>query len=544
MTTHAYAPRFDLSNVFLPTREVFADDTLVDARDAAADHEASFALVKNGPPVNADEVESHVDAVEVTVRWGSQVLSVKHLENGSSFYVGDDADLALPDDVIGASRAPIVVSRGGGTYVVVPRGARGHVATRDGSSESFMSMAARNAIQASSELPGASEIALADGMSVTLEVGAERADGTTGEPITFEIATVRAGKVAPVGFLAALAGGATGFIGLSFLGHAAIVASLAMFMPKMDTNDNDAVDRDQMMLMQKFLNASAQRETEQEPKPTSDASDPAGGGSTGERHQGPEGAAGTDRHVDKPGHIAIKGSEAKSQLSRKDELQVAREFGMAGLLASATLVDPDAPSSPWMKDPVMGSSVKSAMGDMFSPEIGDATGTGLGLWGTGEGGGGTGAGVGLDHVSTIGGGGGGTGPSGLGPGDKSGIGIGHGPGGSGHVAVAPKLRSGPTESNGRLPAEVIQRIVRQNFGRFRLCYESGLRGNPGLSGRVSTKFVIGRDGAVMQASDAGSDLPDQKVVACVVRSFNTLSFPMPEGGIATVTYPIILTPGE
>ena len=120
------------------------------------------------------------------------------------------------------------------------------------------------------------------------------------------------------------------------------------------------------------------------------------------------------------------------------------------------------------------------MGDMFSPTIDDAMGTGLGLWGTGEGGGGTGQGVGLDHVNTLGGGGGGTGPSGFGPGDKSGIGIGHGPGGGGHVAKAPILRNPTIESNGRLPAEVIQRIVRQNFGRFRLCYEAGLRGNPSL----------------------------------------------------------------
>ncbi len=51
-------------------------------------------------------------------------------------------------------------------------------------------------------------------------------------------------------------------------------------------------------------------------------------------------------------------------------------------------------------------------------------------------------------------------------------------------------------SSGRLPPEVIQRIVRQNFGRFRLCYENGLRNNPNLQGRVSVRFVIGRDGAV------------------------------------------------
>ena len=241
----------------------------------------------------------------------------------------------------------------------------------------------------------------------------------------------------------------------------------------------------------------------------------------------------------------MKGSESTSSLSKQEELRLAQNFGMAGLLASAMPIDPNAPTSAWAKDPPKGSSVKSAMGDMFSNDIGDAMGTGLGLSGNGEGGGGFGQGVGLDHVNTLGGGGGGTGPSGFGPGDKSGIGIGIGiGGGGGHVAKAPILRNPTIESNGRLPAEVIQRIVRQNFGRFRLCYEAGLRGNPSLTGRISTKFVIGRDGSVMQSSDAGSDLPDQNVVACVVRSFNSLSFPAPEGGVATVTYPLTLSPGQ
>jgi hypothetical protein len=540
MTTHAFAPRFDLSNVFLPARETLG---VSQAIPQGRDSESSFALVKSGPAVSADEVESHVDAVEVTVRWGTQVLSVKHLSSGTSFYVGDDSDLALPEDVLGATRAPIVVSRGAGTYVVVPRGARGHFSMKDGETQSFDSASAQSTMHASAELPGATELPLAHGMSVTLEVGAERADGTMGEPITFEIGTVRAGKVAPIGFLAALAGGATGFVGLSFLGHAAIVASLAMFMPKMSTDDSDAIDRDQMMLMQKFLSASAEREAEQQPKET--GGEAAGGGSTGERHEGAEGAAGVNKVVAKPGHIAVKGSDNTSSLSKKEELKLAQNFGMAGILASSMPFDADAPTSPWAKDLPKGSSVKSAMGDMFSTDIGDAMGTGLGLSGNGEGGGGFGQGVGLDHVNTLGGGGGGTGPSGFGPGDKSGMGIGHGPGGGGHVATAPRLRPPPTiETNGRLPAEVIQRIVRQNFGRFRVCYEAGLRSNPSLSGRIATKFVIGRDGAVMQSSDAGSDLPDQNVVACVVRSFNSLSFPKPEGGIATVTYPIMLSPGE
>jgi hypothetical protein len=98
--------------------------------------------------------------------------------------------------------------------------------------------------------------------------------------------------------------------------------------------------------------------------------------------------------------------------------------------------------------------------------------------------------------------------------------------------------------SGRLPPEVIQRTIRQNFGRFRACYQIGLKANPHLQGRVSTSFVIGRDGAVSSATDAGSDLPAPAVVSCVVRTFYGISFPQPEGGIVTVTYPIVFSPLE
>ena len=525
MTTTAFAPRFDLSNVFMPAAPAAAESS----PDAPS---ACFALVKSGPAVAADEVESHVDAVEVTVRWGSQILSVSHLENGKSFYVGEGSDLALPEDILGATRAPIVLARGPATYVMAPAGARGSITMKG---------------EAPKAIEGAQEIMLAQGMNVVLEIGATRADGTSGEPITFEIGTVRAGKVAPVGFLAALAGGATGFVGLSFLGHAAIVASLALFMPSMATDDSEAMDRDQMMLMQKFLSASAERETEQL-KQDGPADAQSGGGSTGEAHKDESGAAGSQKPVVTPGRMAVKGSDARSDLSPKQLNEMVRKFGMVGLVSASLTSDPNAPASIWATE-MHGADADSRRGDMFSPNIGDATGTGLALSGTGEGGGGNGLGVGIDRAGTlcggVGCGAGGKGPFGLGPGDKGGMGIGHGPGGSGHTAKAPVLRPEPiTNANGRLPAEVIQRIVRQNFGRFRACYETALRTNPSLHGRIATKFVIGRDGAVNQSSDAGSDLPDQAVVACVVRSFNTLSFPAPEGGVATVTYPIILTPGE
>lgn len=106
-----------------------------------------------------------------------------------------------------------------------------------------------------------------------------------------------------------------------------------------------------------------------------------------------------------------------------------------------------------------------------------------------------------------------------------------------------KLQQGKVTSSGKLPVEIIQRIVRQNFGRFRKCYELGLRKNPQLEGTITVKFVIGRDGSVMQVDDGGSELTDQAVITCVVRAFGNLSFPEPEGGIATVNYAIAFRPG-
>jgi hypothetical protein len=98
------------------------------------------------------------------------------------------------------------------------------------------------------------------------------------------------------------------------------------------------------------------------------------------------------------------------------------------------------------------------------------------------------------------------------------------------------------DAQGRLAPTVIQRIVRQHFGRFRSCYEAGLKTSPNLEGTVSVKFVIKRDGSVSRAS-AGGDLPDNRVKECVRGAFATLAFPPHEGRETTVTYPIRLSPG-
>ena len=108
-------------------------------------------------------------------------------------------------------------------------------------------------------------------------------------------------------------------------------------------------------------------------------------------------------------------------------------------------------------------------------------------------------------------------------------------------ARAPSVVIGTVMANG-LPAESVQRVMRQNVGRYRQCYETGLRGNPALRGRVMVRLTIDASGSVASAEDAGSDLPDSTVTSCVFGTLGTLAFPQPEAGSATATVPIVFSP--
>jgi hypothetical protein len=114
--------------------------------------------------------------------------------------------------------------------------------------------------------------------------------------------------------------------------------------------------------------------------------------------------------------------------------------------------------------------------------------------------------------------------------------------GSGHKG--PKLRQGRVSVVGRLPQEVVERIVRQNFGRFRLCYYNGLRTNPTLTGRITVEFVIETDGSVSSPTSGDTTLADRDVVACVASAHLKISFPPPEGGKVTVKFPITFSPAD
>lgn len=109
-------------------------------------------------------------------------------------------------------------------------------------------------------------------------------------------------------------------------------------------------------------------------------------------------------------------------------------------------------------------------------------------------------------------------------------------------AKPPQLKMGEVKVAGGLPPEVIKRILRQSFGRYRFCYEQALRRDPALQGRLDLSFTIDPSGSV-SAPNVTGDLPDPEVKACVAKGLPSLSFPQPEPqGPVRVAVPIHFAP--
>jgi hypothetical protein len=540
-------PAFGASAPF--GRGAFASDPFHGAHDAAsrsagaaagaASGPVAYSIVKSGPDVNPDEVEvSHLSSVEVSISWGATVLHVQHLTPPRSFYIGEEqgkgvaCDYFVPSEKLGTTRAPLVVVQGGSVAAVVPPRATGTIELPGRPKMTVEEAVAQGLARPSGEMPGGHQIELpSSGGNVRVEIG----------DLVFQVSSVAAGKrIPPVLFQAATATGLL-FVGLSFLVHTGLLAGLAFFRPTLSGVDDDEARREQQFLMQQYLKAAAEREDEQKNEQApSDKSDQREGG-TGTRAKGEEGQMGNPTTKDTGKRYGVQGpaDNPDPHIARIAAVKEAAEFGIIGLLNAGAGGDPNAPTAPWGREDSLGNDPMSARGNMWGDSIGDSFGAGgLGLSGVGEGGGGKGEGIGLGTIGTIGHGSG----TGSGQGFGSGSGAGHGRLGGTHQARAPQIRMGTTQVSGRLAPEVIQRIVRQNFGRFRMCYENGLKNNPSLTGRVAVRFVISRDGSVASVANGGSDLPDSGVVSCVVRAFGSLSFPQPEGGIVTVVYPLTLTP--
>ena len=163
---------------------------------------------------------------------------------------------------------------------------------------------------------------------------------------------------------------------------------------------------------------------------------------------------------------------------------------------------------------------------------------------------------GLGQIGTGGGGGGdstnsqGLGKSGRGEGlHGSGLGaIGSGGNlsGSGHGYARPSIEvgsAGDTVVMGGLDKSVIDEYIKRHMPQIRACYEKELNSAGKLSGRIATRFDISGSGRVAQAGVTTSSMNNSKVEGCLIGVLKNIVFPEPlGGGTVSVDYPFNFTP--
>jgi TonB family protein len=109
------------------------------------------------------------------------------------------------------------------------------------------------------------------------------------------------------------------------------------------------------------------------------------------------------------------------------------------------------------------------------------------------------------------------------------------------TAVPDRIGIGIPVVRGALDREIIRRVVRRNTNQIRYCYELGLRGRAGSSGRVNVQFLIGANGAVLSSRIQSSDLGDAAAEQCIADAVRRWAFPAPAGGgTVLVNYPFLL----
>jgi TonB family protein len=97
---------------------------------------------------------------------------------------------------------------------------------------------------------------------------------------------------------------------------------------------------------------------------------------------------------------------------------------------------------------------------------------------------------------------------------------------------------------GSVDRDAIARAIFAHKDEFRLCYEREINAeHPGLSGQITTSFVIGSSGRVNQAGIESSSLHSSNTERCVIQVLKRIDFPKPQGGVVEVRFPFKFSAG-
>ncbi len=102
-------------------------------------------------------------------------------------------------------------------------------------------------------------------------------------------------------------------------------------------------------------------------------------------------------------------------------------------------------------------------------------------------------------------------------------------------------------THGRLDGVAAQRVLRGASERVQACYRTGLARDPLLRGEITVRLRVEEDGSVSDVQSGASEGARSGMYAvsqCIGAVLQTLRFPRPEGGPATLSAPYVLQPSE
>ncbi|MFW6086884.1 MAG: TonB family protein, partial [Myxococcota bacterium] len=96
---------------------------------------------------------------------------------------------------------------------------------------------------------------------------------------------------------------------------------------------------------------------------------------------------------------------------------------------------------------------------------------------------------------------------------------------------------------GQFDSSAVVRQIRARLRAIQNCYESELRKDPSLAGKVAVEFTIEERGNVTGAKAVQNTTGSSAVGSCVVRTISRFRFnPGPEGGSVAFSYPFVFAP--
>jgi TonB family protein len=100
-------------------------------------------------------------------------------------------------------------------------------------------------------------------------------------------------------------------------------------------------------------------------------------------------------------------------------------------------------------------------------------------------------------------------------------------------------------SYGKINAFVVRQEIRKDLPKINRCYESALRYEPELAGKVSVRFAVVRTGYVKGVQVVENTTGNDRVERCVARIVSALRFPRRrEGKSLRFTFPFVFAPQD